>query len=220
MRYNRGTALLQRGDFAAAVKPLQKATALAPTWAEAYHNLGNALIGLHRNEEALAAFDRAVALWPDFPEAHNNLGRALVFLGRYDEALEALDRALELAPGYTKAQENRRLCKAWMEGSGTAIPLPDQVPWLVRLILDHRLTWDQAVRVIGLEVRLEERLYQAQKDQVAELRRSGDADRAQKFEEAFGLFARPDYLVKLIGLNQEQQDNTVDIVLSGGDQVL
>lgn len=72
VRYNLGTLLLQRGDFVAAVKPLQEATALAPTWSDAYHNLGNALIGLHRNEEAVAALDRAIALRTDFPEAHNN----------------------------------------------------------------------------------------------------------------------------------------------------
>jgi tetratricopeptide (TPR) repeat protein len=219
VHYNLGTMLLQRGDFAAAVEPLQKATALAPTLAEAYHNLGNALIGLHRNEEALEALARAITMRPDFPEAHNSRGRALGILERYDEALEAFERALELAPGYAKAQENRRHCKALMEGSWPLI-LPGQVPWLARLVLSRRLTSDQASRVVGIFLRLEDRLYQAQTDQVAELRRSGDAGRAQQFEDAFGLSARPDHLAKLTGLDQEQQDNMVGLVLTGADQVL
>ncbi len=88
------------------------------------------------------------------------------------------------------------------------------------MILDHCLTWDQAVRVIGLFIRLEERLYQVQKDRVAELRRSGDAERAQQFESAFRLSVGPDHLAKLTGLDQEQQDNLVGAVLTGADQVL
>lgn len=92
-----------------------------------------------------------------------------------------------------------------MEGSGPAFPLPDQVPWLARSVLDHRLTWDQAVRVISLFVRLERRLYHVRKDE----------GRAQQFEPA-----EPDYLVKLSGLDQKQQDNLVASVLTGADQVL
>jgi tetratricopeptide (TPR) repeat protein len=220
VRYNLGTSLLQRGDFAGAVKPLQKATELKPTWAEAYHNLGNALIGLHHYDAALAALDRAIALRPDFPEAHNNRGRALGFLGRYDEALEAFDRALELAPDYTKAQENRRLCNAWIEGSGPPTILPEQVPWLARLVVSRQLTWDQAILVIGLFIRLEERLYQLHKDRAQELGRSGEADLAQQFEDTFGLSARPDHLARLSALDQAQQDNLVSLVFTGGNQML
>lgn len=220
VRYNLGTLNLARGDYAAAVKPLQEATALAPTWVEAYHNLGYALMGLHLNEEALAAFDRAITLRPDFPEAHNNRGRALGFLGRYNEALEAFDMALELAPDYTKAQENRRLCEAWIEGSGPPTIVPEQIPWLARLVLSGRLTKDQAIRVIGLFVRLERRLHQVRKDRVEELIRSGNAELAQKFEGAYGLSVEPKFLAKLTDLDQAQQDNFVDLVLTGGDQVL
>ena len=128
-------------DLEFAVNHLRKAVKLNPGFADAHHNLGNALImGTEYNltmfgmfprgrnprehvesinedaySEALNALDRVVSLRHHFPEAHNNRARALIKLGRAEDAFRAFDIAIEQAPGYTKAIENRETLRKLLE---------------------------------------------------------------------------------------------------------
>jgi tetratricopeptide (TPR) repeat protein len=85
---------------------LRKAIALRPDYAEAYCNLGNALLGQQRHGEAEAAYRKAINLKPDFAFAFNNLGTALGEQGKHRESESALQTAIDLDPAYAGAHYN------------------------------------------------------------------------------------------------------------------
>jgi non-specific serine/threonine protein kinase/serine/threonine-protein kinase len=94
------------GDFAAAVKAIDKAEQLgastrelrgqiafhreSPKNAAMYHSVGGTLSNLGMHEEAVAAYRHAIELQPDFSLAHAKLGVALGRLGRHEEAIAHL----------------------------------------------------------------------------------------------------------------------------------
>ena len=100
-----GAVLMQTGQTAQALEPLQKAAALLLQDPEAHSNLGAALRSAGRTEEALACYLRAVSLRPDFVQAHGNLGNAYRDLGRLQEAAASYRRTLSLQPDHADALE-------------------------------------------------------------------------------------------------------------------
>lgn len=78
-----------------------------PDYAEAYSNLGNALLELKRFDEAVASFDEAIRCKPDLAEAYLNRGNAFQELLRFDEVIACYDEAIRLNPDYTDAYSNR-----------------------------------------------------------------------------------------------------------------
>ncbi|MFZ1946069.1 MAG: tetratricopeptide repeat protein [bacterium] len=82
-----------------ALKHLERAVALDPTWPHYWDALGVAYIGLKRFDDAVAPLQKAIELDPRDGTAYNNLGRAYLVLGRLNEAEHALARAIELNPG-------------------------------------------------------------------------------------------------------------------------
>lgn len=86
------------GDVDLAQERFERAIELAPSFAQAYANLGG-LHALRREpEKSLAANSAAIALSPFDPNMHTWLGiqmGALAQLDRYEEAAEYADRALE-----------------------------------------------------------------------------------------------------------------------------
>ena len=96
--YQRGLALLESGDFAAAAVPLQRARTLEPDKASIREALGRALFRCQRYHEAAAEFRVVAAAAPTDDYAHFCLGRALQLLGRHREALGPLAIAACLRP--------------------------------------------------------------------------------------------------------------------------
>jgi Flp pilus assembly protein TadD len=74
--YESGTRALERGDAAAAIADLERATQLVPHASEIQNHLGLAYGEAGRDAEALAAFRRAVELDCDNRAAHENLRAA------------------------------------------------------------------------------------------------------------------------------------------------
>lgn len=93
-----GAVLRQQGRTQDALKPMQRAAALAPADYEAWNNLGVTLNALTRRADAVACYQHALKIKSDFPEALGNLGDVLRALGRADEALACYRRKLELVP--------------------------------------------------------------------------------------------------------------------------
>lgn len=55
------------------VSLLQEAIRIAPTFADAYSNMGNALKEMGDIPNALQCYARAIQINPAFPDAHSNL---------------------------------------------------------------------------------------------------------------------------------------------------
>ncbi len=72
--------------------------------AVAFHNLGNALLGLHRPQQAAEAYKSALRHDSRFAEAYYGLGAALAALGIL-EAGDAFGRAAALRPDFALAHE-------------------------------------------------------------------------------------------------------------------
>ena len=91
---------------------LERATALDPTWHEAWALRGDLLAGARRFKEALAAYDRALALHGSEALLHNKRGQVLAQLGRHEQALAAYHRATEIEPDHPYHWMNSALALA------------------------------------------------------------------------------------------------------------
>jgi tetratricopeptide (TPR) repeat protein len=95
-----GAVLLNIERFPDAQAEFDKAVAIDPTYADAYHNLGSALAGEGKWEEAIGAYKKALAqaIYARPQNTYNNLGYAYWALDRRKEAEEAFRAALQLEP--------------------------------------------------------------------------------------------------------------------------
>ena len=96
--FQRGTALLEAGDFAAATVPLAKARDLDPEKTSIREALGRAYFRSSQFEAARAEFEAIVERAPTNDYALFCLGRALLELGRPKDARKALALAAGLRP--------------------------------------------------------------------------------------------------------------------------
>jgi len=96
--FQRGTALLEAGDFAAATVPLAKARDLDPDKTSIREALGRAYFRSSQFEAARAEFEALVERAPTNDYALFCLGRSLLELGRPKDARKALALAAGLRP--------------------------------------------------------------------------------------------------------------------------
>jgi len=96
--FQRGTALLEAGDFNQATVPLRKAAALEPEKTSIREALGRAYFRSRHFEEAVVEFQAVVELAPTNDYALFCLGRALMESGRTADARKPLVLAAGLRP--------------------------------------------------------------------------------------------------------------------------
>jgi Flp pilus assembly protein TadD len=99
--FRRGTALLEAGDYHAAVVPLERARDLAPEKTSIREALGRAFFRTARYEEARTEFEAVVERAPTNDYALFCLGRSLQQLGRHAEARRPLALASCMRPERT-----------------------------------------------------------------------------------------------------------------------
>ena len=128
--FNRGNALRDIGQPAAAIVSFDKAIQLRADFADAHNNRGNALKDLVEFQAAVESYDKAIQCNPDFAQAHNNRGNALRHIQNHKAAVESCDKAIALKPDYTDAFFNRGLAllalkqhQAALDSHGMAIRL-------------------------------------------------------------------------------------------------
>ena len=66
-----------QGKPAEAIHQYREAVRIDPSLAEAYNNLGVALMQIGKRDEAITCYRRALVLKPDFAKARKNLSTAL-----------------------------------------------------------------------------------------------------------------------------------------------
>ncbi len=96
--FQRGTALLESGDFDQAVVPLRKAAAMEPEKTSVREALGRAYFRSRHFAEAADEFQAVVERAPTNDYALFCLGRALMESGRPEEARKPLVLAANLRP--------------------------------------------------------------------------------------------------------------------------
>ena len=81
----------------------KKVTALNPTYADGYNNLGITLQEQGKLKEAMEAYKKAITIKPNFVEVYSNIGNILKDQSKLDEAIEIYKKALLLKPNYAEA---------------------------------------------------------------------------------------------------------------------
>lgn len=97
-------ALLSQKRYVEAIKVLETALQLKPTWRELHFNLGYACVQLARYDEAIGHFRDALAHDPNYAGTYTALADLLSRRGDRDEARNLLRQALELDPSDARAR--------------------------------------------------------------------------------------------------------------------
>jgi predicted O-linked N-acetylglucosamine transferase (SPINDLY family) len=105
--YDRGNAMFDAGEFAAAVDSYGKALEIEPRHALSRGNRGLALFCLKLFDAALADFDAAIAIEPNNPEPHYHRGIALHEVLQFAMAVASYDEAIKLNPHFALAHNGR-----------------------------------------------------------------------------------------------------------------
>jgi tetratricopeptide (TPR) repeat protein len=103
---NLGLALVDRGEFAEAIKHFRRAIEIDPMFVEAQTNLGYFLAQQGAADEAIGHLHKALEIDPAFANAHNTLGNILGDRGESDEAIEHFRKALQTNPQFAMAHYN------------------------------------------------------------------------------------------------------------------
>ena len=93
--YFRSSAWYEKGNYAEALKDINRSVELDPYNAGAQQHCGNVLFALNRLPEACRAYEQTLTLIPGDSGVWNNLGAALEAAGDTDAALRAYRRATE-----------------------------------------------------------------------------------------------------------------------------
>ena len=98
---------LERGETAAAIAQLERATVINPKDAGLWCTLGAAYRHHDDFDAARTAYERALILKPEYPQVLSNLGEWCIARGNALEALEWFDKALACAPEFFEARLNK-----------------------------------------------------------------------------------------------------------------
>ncbi|WP_103670870.1 glycosyltransferase [Pseudanabaena sp. BC1403] len=79
-----------------AIAYFEKATQIAPNFAQGHFNYGIALKTSGRFTDAIVAYQQAITLEPNYADAHQNLGVVLMKVGYFPEAIASFTRAIQL----------------------------------------------------------------------------------------------------------------------------
>jgi len=101
-----GMLHVQFGDATVGARLIKRATDVAPGYAGAHCNLGNALVEIGETADARTSYENALAVDPGHAEAHNNLGVLLRYAGDLHGSIAHLLVATEVRPDWATAQLN------------------------------------------------------------------------------------------------------------------
>src|SRR6266581_5137825 len=93
---------IDKGNFEAAIAPLQKVIAEQPDFAYAHFQIAYVYTALKKTDEARAEYGRAIAIDPKMSEAYLNLGMILLDKQEAAAAIAPLRKAVELLPAQSR----------------------------------------------------------------------------------------------------------------------
>ncbi len=101
-----GIAKYQLGLYKKALDLLNRATQVAPEYAEVYNSQGIVLLEQREYEKACKSFEHAISLKSDYSNAYANLGNSLKRLGELSKACTSYNTAIKLDPNNREAAYN------------------------------------------------------------------------------------------------------------------
>ena len=104
--YQHGMQLHQKGNLSGAERAYAEAIKISKDFVEAYNNLANVLVDLHRLREAAQVYQEALKIKPGHPILLSNLGNTLQLQGNNEDAIEWLNQAIAEQPDYADAHNN------------------------------------------------------------------------------------------------------------------
>jgi tetratricopeptide (TPR) repeat protein/serine/threonine protein kinase len=102
-----GRAHNEKGEYDRAVKVLDEAIRIDPTYATAYNNRGNAYFGKNDFASAISDFSEAIRLNPTDAVVYRNRGEAYHETATYDRAIADFGQAIKLDPKDARAYYGR-----------------------------------------------------------------------------------------------------------------
>ncbi len=94
--FQEGLSALNNKEFPKAEENFKQIVDLNSTYAEAYHNLGIALVSQGKYEEAMEKYKKAIELKPVLADSYYGLANALLAKGKYLEAIENYKKTVEI----------------------------------------------------------------------------------------------------------------------------
>ena len=88
----------EEGAIEKAIEYYKEAININPEFADAYNNMGSAIIAKGDFEQAIVSLKKALLISSNFSNAHNNLGIALKNIGSLSEAIESFKKAIKIDP--------------------------------------------------------------------------------------------------------------------------
>jgi len=101
-----GNQLLDRRNYAEAVRKYEQAVAIKPGDEDLHYNLAIALAKSGKTEEAKKHYEEALQIFPDYGEARNNLGNLLMKENKLGEAIDQFREAVRILPGNSSFHNN------------------------------------------------------------------------------------------------------------------
>jgi protein O-GlcNAc transferase len=149
VHFNHGAALerLARADDALAA--FDRAIALKPDYAEAYHSQANILDGLGRLALAIASYARAANLSPEDAGLRFQYGCALRRAGDAQAALMELEAASRLNPGAAEIHLERGIALWALARAAEALEAYDQAVALTPSLAEAHINRGVALRSLG-----------------------------------------------------------------------
>jgi tetratricopeptide (TPR) repeat protein len=106
---------LQKNEFNAATRALEKALTAYPNAADWQAKLGELLAAQGRTTEAIERYKIALQLIPGSAVVHNNIAVAYAKIGQLGEAVSHLEAALQVDPNNSEARNNIATLKSAMK---------------------------------------------------------------------------------------------------------
>lgn len=103
---NLGVACNNGGMIDKAIKEINKAIDLKPSFVNAYVSLGNAYLNKGLFDMAIKEYRNALRLKTDYAEVYVNIGNTYIKNGLIDRAVESYSKALALKPDSIRARLN------------------------------------------------------------------------------------------------------------------
>ena len=94
------------GKVDEAIKAYERALSINPNFADAHHNIGNALFEQGKLDQAIEAYKKSLDLEPNNAEAYFNMGNTLQEQGRLDESISSYIRAIRINPNHAGVHNN------------------------------------------------------------------------------------------------------------------